>query len=141
MGAVWVNGHNLGRFWDHGGLRSLFLPRQWLKSGRNEIIVLELHDAPKVAEVSGSTKIIEEPAVPFAVRLDRAVLTAPVAAPVGVAAFSLRTTRPSSRLSPTVHTATGAACAAHQGVWSTTPMAAQGKTASSTSFDCQASFI
>jgi beta-galactosidase len=79
MGAVWVNGHNLGRFWDHGGLRSLFLPRQWLKSGSNEIVVLELHDAPKVAEVSGGTKIIEEPAVPFAVRLDRADLTAPVA--------------------------------------------------------------
>jgi len=81
MGAVWVNGHNLGRFWDHGGLRSLFLPRQWLKSGRNEIIVLELHDAPKVAEVSGGTKIIEEPAVPFAVRLDRADLKAPVVSP------------------------------------------------------------
>jgi beta-galactosidase len=71
MGVVWVNGHNLGRFWDHGGLRSLFLPRQWLKSGQNEIVVLELHDAPKTAEVSGGTKIIEAPAVPFAVRLDR----------------------------------------------------------------------
>lgn len=80
MGAVWVNGHNLGRFWDHGGLRSLFLPRQWLKPGRNAIIVLELHGAPKAAEVSGVTHIVEEPAVPFAVRLDRAHLTAPAAA-------------------------------------------------------------
>jgi beta-galactosidase len=79
MGVVWVNGHNLGRFWDRGGLRSLFLPRQWLKRGRNEIVVLELHDAPKAAEVSGGTKIIEEPAVPFAVRLDRAHLAAPPA--------------------------------------------------------------
>ena len=52
MGVVWVNGHNLGRFWDHGGLRSLFLPRQWLKRGQHEIVVLELHDAPKLAEVS-----------------------------------------------------------------------------------------
>ncbi|MES1180551.1 MAG: beta galactosidase jelly roll domain-containing protein, partial [Verrucomicrobiota bacterium] len=81
MGAVWVNGHNLGRFWDRGGLRSLFLPRQWLKRGRNEIVILELHDAPKLAEVSGGTKIIEEPAVPFAVKLDRADLRAPVATP------------------------------------------------------------
>jgi beta-galactosidase len=81
MGAVWVNGHNLGRFWDHGGLRSLFLPRQWLKRGRNEIVVLELHDAPKLAEVSGVTKIIEDSAVPFAVRLDRADLSIPVANP------------------------------------------------------------
>jgi beta-galactosidase len=77
MGAVWVNGHNLGRYWDRGGLRSLFLPRQWLRRGHNEIILLELHGAPKVAEVSGGTKIIEEPAVSFPVRLDRADLTAP----------------------------------------------------------------
>jgi beta-galactosidase len=81
MGAVWVNGHNLGRFWDRGGLRSLFLPRQWLKPGSNEIIVLELHDAPKVAEVSGGTKIIETPAVPFAMRLDQASLKPSVASP------------------------------------------------------------
>jgi beta-galactosidase len=79
MGAVWVNGHNLGRFWDHGGLRSLFVPGEWLKRGQNEIVILELHDAPKLAEVSGGTKIIEEPAVPFAVKLDRADLGAPVA--------------------------------------------------------------
>jgi beta-galactosidase len=81
MGAVWVNGHNLGRFWDHGGLRSLFLPSEWLKRGQNEIVVLELHDAPKIAEISGGTNIIEKPAVPFAVRLDRANLTASDAAP------------------------------------------------------------
>jgi beta-galactosidase len=81
MGVVWVNGHNLGRFWDHGGLRSLFLPGQWLKRGQNQLVVLELHDAPKLAEVSGGTQIIEEPAVPFAVRLDRADLRAPVASP------------------------------------------------------------
>ena len=72
FGAVWVNGHNLGRFWDRGGLRSLFLPSQWMKKGRNEIIILELHDPPEVAELKGVTKIIEEPAVPFSVRLDRA---------------------------------------------------------------------
>jgi hypothetical protein len=81
MGAAWVNGHNLGRFWDHGGLRSLFVPGEWLKRGQNEIIILELHGAPKLADVSGGIKIIEEKAVPFAVKLDQANLTAPVAAP------------------------------------------------------------
>lgn len=75
FGVVWVNGHNLGRFWDRGGLRSLFLPSQWLKQGRNEIVILELHDAPKTAEVSGGTQVIEEKALPFAIRLDRATLT------------------------------------------------------------------
>ena len=73
MGAVWVNGHNLGRFWDRGGLRSLFVPSQWLRPGQNDIVVLELHDAPKVAEVSGGTSIIEEKPVPFTVQLDRAI--------------------------------------------------------------------
>ena len=76
MGAVWVNGHNLGRFWDRGGLRSLFVPGPWLKQGQNEIVILELHDAPKTAEVSGGTKIIEEKPEPFAVRLDRPLAAA-----------------------------------------------------------------
>ncbi len=76
MGAVWINGHNLGRYWDRGALRSLFLPAGFLKPGKNEIQILELHDAPKITEVGSATKIIEEPAVPFAVRLDRAVLQA-----------------------------------------------------------------
>ena len=72
FGAVWVNGHNLGRYWDRGALRSLFVPSHWLKRGENEIVVLELHDSPKTAEIASGTKIIEEPAVAFAVRLDRA---------------------------------------------------------------------
>jgi beta-galactosidase len=71
FGAVWVNGHNLGRYWDRGALRSLFLPSEFLKPGENEITILELHDAPKNPQVSGVTKIIEEPAVPFVVRLDQ----------------------------------------------------------------------
>lgn len=71
FGAVWVNGHNLGRYWDRGALRSLFLPAPFLKPGENEIIVLELHDAPKAAEIASATNIITEEAVPFPVRLDR----------------------------------------------------------------------
>jgi beta-galactosidase len=70
FGVVWVNGHNLGRFWDRGGLRSLFVPQEWLKNGENEIVALELHGAPKVAQMSGGTKIIEEPAQKWAVKLD-----------------------------------------------------------------------
>jgi beta-galactosidase len=74
FGVVWVNGHNLGRFWDRGALRSLFLPSHFLKPGKNEIVVLELHDAPKTPEIFGVTKIVEDPAVPFPIRLDRANL-------------------------------------------------------------------
>jgi beta-galactosidase len=80
MGVVWVNGHNLGRYWDRGGLRSLFLSEHFLHAGANEIVILELHDPPKNPQVSGVTKIVEEPAVPFAMRLDRSVI-APASAP------------------------------------------------------------
>ncbi len=71
LGVVWVNGHNLGRFWDRGGLRSLYLPGHWLKAGPNEIVALELHDAPQTPVISGSTTIIEERPAAFRVRLDR----------------------------------------------------------------------
>jgi len=73
FGAVWVNGHNLGRYWDRGGLRSLFLSEHFLKGGENEVVVMELHGIPKAAVIGSSTKIIEEAAVPFALRLDQRV--------------------------------------------------------------------
>jgi beta-galactosidase len=77
MGVVWVNGHNLGRFWDRGGARSLFLSEHFLKPGANQITVLELHDAPKAAEIPSTTKMVETPPVPFPVRLDNNALQVP----------------------------------------------------------------
>jgi hypothetical protein len=41
-GLVWVNGHNLGRFWGIGPQQRLYVPAPWLRQGRNEIIVLDL---------------------------------------------------------------------------------------------------
>ncbi len=41
-GVVWVNGHNLGRYWSIGPQQTLYLPAEWLKEGKNEIVVLEL---------------------------------------------------------------------------------------------------
>lgn len=43
-GCVWVNGHNLGRYWRIGPQQSLFVPSGWLKKGRNEIVVLDLEE-------------------------------------------------------------------------------------------------
>ena len=40
-GYVFVNGINLGRYWNVGPCRGLYLPGVWLKE-RNEIVVLEL---------------------------------------------------------------------------------------------------
>ncbi|TNF37385.1 MAG: beta-galactosidase [Bacteroidetes bacterium] len=42
-GVVWVNGHNLGRYWEIGPQTRLYCPAPWLKKGTNEIIVFDLH--------------------------------------------------------------------------------------------------
>jgi beta-galactosidase len=41
-GAVFINGHALGRFWNIGPQRTLYLPAPWLKKGANEIVVFDL---------------------------------------------------------------------------------------------------
>ena len=41
-GVVWLNGHNLGKYWSIGPQQTLYIPKEWLKAGRNEIAVLEL---------------------------------------------------------------------------------------------------
>jgi hypothetical protein len=42
-GMVWVNGHNLGRYWQIGPQKRLYCPAPWLTPGVNELIVLDLH--------------------------------------------------------------------------------------------------
>lgn len=42
IGCVWVNGYNLGRFWNIGPQQTLYCPGCWLRPGGNEIIVLDL---------------------------------------------------------------------------------------------------
>ena len=41
-GVVWVNGHNLGRYWERGPQKRLFCPAPFLKAGTNEIVVFDL---------------------------------------------------------------------------------------------------
>ncbi len=55
-GFVWVNGHNLGRFWNIGPQQTMYLPGPWLKRGENEIVILDLF-GPEKPVVSG----LEEP--------------------------------------------------------------------------------
>ena len=38
-GAVWINGHPLGRFWNVGPQQTLYVPAPYLKQGRNDVIV------------------------------------------------------------------------------------------------------
>jgi beta-galactosidase len=42
-GLVWINGHNLGRYWEIGPQKRLFCPASWMREGANEIIVFDLH--------------------------------------------------------------------------------------------------
>jgi hypothetical protein len=41
-GYVWVNGHNLGRYWNIGPQQRLYCPAPWLRRGMNQIIALDL---------------------------------------------------------------------------------------------------
>jgi len=40
-GMVWVNGHNLGRFWNVGPQLRLYCPGVWMKSGENVIDIID----------------------------------------------------------------------------------------------------
>ena len=51
-GMVWVNGHNLGRYWRIGPQQTLYCPGPWLKRGRNEVVVFELN-APVKPVIAG----------------------------------------------------------------------------------------
>lgn len=46
-GIVFVNGRNLGRYWQKGPQQTLYLPGVWLRKGKNEITIFEqLNDTP-----------------------------------------------------------------------------------------------
>lgn len=43
-GVLYVNGHNLGRYWDIGPQKRLYCPASFLKKGKNEIVVFDLFE-------------------------------------------------------------------------------------------------
>lgn len=45
-GAVWINGHSIGKYWSVGPAQTLYVPAPWLKKGENEIIVFEMESTP-----------------------------------------------------------------------------------------------
>jgi len=42
-GIVWVNGHNLGRYWNIGPQMRLYCPAPWLRVGDNAVLIFDLH--------------------------------------------------------------------------------------------------
>ncbi len=55
-GMVYINGHNLGRYWNIGPQQRLFCPASWLKKGENDIVIFDLLQSETKA-VSGKRTI------------------------------------------------------------------------------------
>ena len=56
-GVVWVNGHNVGRYWSVGPQQTLYVPVEWLKATKNEVVVLELIK-PEQKDLQGLDKAV-----------------------------------------------------------------------------------
>ncbi len=50
-GIVFVNGHNLGRYWQVGPQQTLYLPGVWLKEGENKIVIFEQLNEKEQSEI------------------------------------------------------------------------------------------
>ncbi|MDR6940693.1 glycoside hydrolase family 35 protein [Mucilaginibacter pocheonensis] len=55
-GIIYVNGHNLGRYWNTGPQQRLYCPASWLNKGANEIIVFDFHQQ-EAKTISGKTTL------------------------------------------------------------------------------------
>ena len=58
-GSVWINGHNLGRYWGIGPQQTLYVPAEWLRKGTNEVQVLELLKTGNQSIKSTTTPILD----------------------------------------------------------------------------------
>ncbi len=60
-GIVFVNGHNLGRYWNVGPQQTLYLPGCWLKKGINAITIFEQKNTLEHKEISAiKTPILDD---------------------------------------------------------------------------------
>jgi len=60
-GIVFVNGHNLGRYWKVGPQQTLYVPGCWLKNKGNTITVFEqLNDTMITSLKAQKTPILED---------------------------------------------------------------------------------
>jgi beta-galactosidase len=61
-GFVWVNGHELGRFWEIGPQKALYLPGVWLRTGKNEVIIFDLEGASGRTAEGKASPVLDGPA-------------------------------------------------------------------------------
>lgn len=59
-GVVWINGHNLGRYWYVGPQQTVYVPAEWLKKGNNEILIFELIKTDQTVLTSIEKPILDE---------------------------------------------------------------------------------
>lgn len=59
-GYAWVNGHNLGRYWNIGPQQTMYVPGAWLKKGANEIVILDLLGPEKPVIAALDHPILDE---------------------------------------------------------------------------------
>jgi len=57
-GVVYINGFNLGRYWNKGPQRTLYVPAPLLREGDNDIVIFELHGMREPSVTFADTPIL-----------------------------------------------------------------------------------
>jgi beta-galactosidase GanA len=61
-GVLWLNGHNLGRYWQIGPQESYYAPEPWLNVGENVLILAETEgnapDAVRLVWDDGASAVV-----------------------------------------------------------------------------------
>lgn len=57
-GYIWLNGHNIGRYWEEGPQREFFLPECWLNFGSENVMVLGLRESEHNGALLESLEIL-----------------------------------------------------------------------------------
>jgi beta-galactosidase len=60
-GLIWVNGHNLGRYWNTGPQRRLYCPAGWLKKGENQVVIFDTRSSQAAITLSGLPALADNP--------------------------------------------------------------------------------
>ena len=60
-GAVWINGHAIGRYWDIGPQDTLYVPGPWLRKGSNNVTVFDIEGVVKPHLAGLTSPILDGP--------------------------------------------------------------------------------
>ncbi|WP_136608698.1 glycoside hydrolase family 35 protein [Paenibacillus dokdonensis] len=65
-GVAYINGANIGRYWEIGPQETLYIPAPFLKAGENEIIMFELHGTSQTSVTLGEAPMLAKKQLPAA---------------------------------------------------------------------------